>query len=142
MRYESRRALAGGRTLTRRAMLAILGASATGIALAGCGTTGGRSPDPAIDAGAEDVSTRFAVYEPADEPNGDLAMVTWPDWLAHYDPEVKRLYEFQVVNGDLMRWMPCFCGCHRGDGHRNNRDCYVEAVNPDGSVVFDSMAPT
>ncbi len=37
--------------------------------------------------------------------------------------------------------MPSFCGCG-GDGQRNNRDCYVTSVNPDGSVVFDAMAPT
>ena len=89
-----------------------------------------------------DFAERFAAFAPAEEPNGDLSRVTWPDWLDRFDPEVRGLYAFQVVNGDLMRWMPCFCGCHRGDGHRNNRDCYVEAVNPDGSVVFDSMAPT
>ena len=50
---------------------------------------------------------------------------------------------FQVVNGDLMSWIPCFCGCGSdGSGHRNNRDCYVKQVRPDGSVLFDQMAPT
>jgi hypothetical protein len=58
--------------------------------------------------------------------------------MDRFDPEVKELYAFQVENGDLMRFMPCFCGCHLEDGHRSNRDCYVEAVNPDGSVVFDA----
>jgi hypothetical protein len=62
--------------------------------------------------------------------------------MARFDPEVKRLYEFQIVNGPLMRYMPCFCGCGQTAEHRGNRDCYVKAVNPDGSVVFDSMAPT
>ena len=47
-----------------------------------------------------------------------------------------------VVNGDLMRYMPCFCGCSASGRHRNNRDCYIKAVNADGSVVFDAMAPT
>ena len=41
-----------------------------------------------------------------------------------------------------MRYIPCFCGCGLNDGHRSNRDCYVSRVNSDGSVVFDSMAPT
>jgi hypothetical protein len=41
-----------------------------------------------------------------------------------------------------MRYMPCFCGCGQNAGHRNNRDCYVKAVNADGSVIVDSMAPT
>jgi hypothetical protein len=141
MSRERRPDLNRHRTLTRRTALAALAAGTVGLALGACGSSGGGSePEPPVE--PTDFSPRFAAFEVADEPNGDLAKVTWPDWLDQFDPEVKRLYEFQVLNGDLMRWMPCFCGCHRGDGHRNNRDCYVEAVNPDGSVVFDSMAPT
>ena len=89
-----------------------------------------------------DFSARFAGYEPAPEPNGDLSKVVWPDYVLAAGPEVKRLYEFQVTHGELMRYMPCFCGCGQNAGHRNNRDFYVRRVNPDGSVVFDSMAPT
>jgi hypothetical protein len=89
-----------------------------------------------------DFSARFATFPVPDEPNGDLARVVWPDWIQRGDPAVKRLYEFQVVNGDLMKYMPCFCGCGRTDGHRSNRDCYVREVKADGSVVFDEMAPT
>ena len=47
-----------------------------------------------------------------------------------------------AINGGLMRYIPCFCGCNGGSGHMNNRDCYVQAVHPDGSVTVDSMAPT
>ena len=84
----------------------------------------------------------FAQYEPASEPNGDLSKVVWPDYVLNAPPEVKELYEFQVTHGDLMRWMPCFCGCGRTAGHRSNRDCYIRRVNADGSVLFDPMAPT
>jgi Protein of unknown function with PCYCGC motif len=84
----------------------------------------------------------FAQYEPAEEPNGDLAKVVWPAYVLNAPPEVKELYEFQVTHGDLMRWMPCFCGCGKTAGHRSNRDCYIRRVNADGSVVFDPMAPT
>ena len=90
------------------------------------------------DAGFE---ARFTGYEAAPEPNGDLSKVVWPDFVLAAGPEIKRLYEFQVTHGELMRYMPCFCGCRAG-GHRSNRDCYVDRVRADGSVVFDSMAPT
>ena len=92
--------------------------------------------------GGMDFSARFAVFEAADEPNADPARVVWPAWMARVGPEVRQLYEFHLVNGELMRYMPCFCGCQNEDGHRNNRDCYIDTVNADGSVVFDSMAPT
>lgn len=90
----------------------------------------------------EDFSARFAGYTAAPEPNGDLSKVVWPDYVLNGGPEVRRLYEFQVTHGELMRYMPCFCGCGQNAGHPSNRDCYVREVNADGSVVFDSMAPT
>jgi hypothetical protein len=91
---------------------------------------------------AVDVAARFAAFAPADEPNGDLSTVVWPAFVTEADPEVQRLYAFQIEHGELMRYMPCFCGCGQSAGHRSNRDCYVQAVNPDGSVVLDAMAPT
>jgi hypothetical protein len=124
--------------VTRRRVIGFLGAAPLGTLLTGCvGADKPSSPGTALDFAA-----RFAEFEPADEPNGDLAKVTWPEFVMSAGDEVRQLYEFQVVNGDLMRWIPCFCGCHLEDGHRNNRDCYIEAVNPDGSIIFDRMAPT
>ena len=67
--------------------------------------------------------------------------VVWPEWMAQLDPEIKDLYTFQILNGPLMRYMPCFCGC-TGSRHRDNRDCYIREVHADGSITFDSMAPT
>ena len=114
---------------TRRAFLEVLGLVAAGAALGACGV-----------APATDFAPLFAGFAPADEPNADPGKVIWPDWIERADPEVKRLYEFQLVNGELMKYMPCFCGCGT-DGHRNNRDCYIQEVKADGSVVFDRMAP-
>jgi hypothetical protein len=122
----------------------MFGAAAAGLLDAACGGSGARSgggPDPARGA-STDFSARFAAFEVADEPNADPAKVTWPSFVTRAGSDVQRLYEFQLVNGELMRYMPCFCGCQDEDGHRNNRDCYVKAVNPDGSAVLDSMAPT
>ncbi len=89
-----------------------------------------------------DLVARFAGYPVADEPNADLAKVVWPSFVTDAKPEVKTLYEFQLTHGDLMRYMPCYCGCGKTSDHKSNRDCYVQKVNPDGSAVLDSMAPT
>ena len=105
-------------------------------------TRGDKSPSTARGRTATDYSTRFAGYKPAPEPNGKLAKVVWPDFVTRAGPEVKRLYEFQITHGELMRYMPCFCGCGQFAHHRSNRDCYVKQANPDGSVVLDPMAPT
>jgi hypothetical protein len=105
-------------------------------AAAGCSGGSKRASEP------EGFAARFAQYKAAPEPNGDLAKVVWPVYVTEAGPEVRRLYEFQITHGELMRYMPCFCGCGDFAGHRSNRDCYVRRVNRDGSVVFDSMAPT
>lgn len=114
-----------------------------GAASAGLAATGAMKTDVwTRDRPPRDYAKRFAKYEPTPEPDGDLAKVTWPAFVIAAGPEVRRLYEFQVVNGSLMRYMPCFCGCGAESGHHNNRDCYIRSVGADGSVVFDSMAPT
>lgn len=130
---------------SRRSVLGAMAVGGAGLLLTACGAGESRFGSAPLQPEAgeiDDLAARFAGFEPADEPNGDLARVVWPDWMARFDPEVKRLYEFQIVNGPLMRYMPCFCGCGQTAEHRSNRDCYVKAVNPDGSIVFDSMAPT
>jgi hypothetical protein len=109
---------------------------------AGVGCAGGDTTSTSTGGGRYRFEQRFARYPVADEPNGDLSTVAWPLFVTGKDPEVKRLYEFQVTHGELMRYMPCFCGCGEHDGHMNNRDCYVQRVNADRSVVLDPMAPT
>ena len=126
--------------LTRRRFLAV-GMAAAVAGVSSCSSRDSSAP-PGADKTVEDFSGRFARFEAAAEPNGDLSRVVWPDFITDADPEVKRLYEFQITNGELMRYMPCFCGCGQNAGHRSNRDCYVQRVNTDGSVVLDSMAPT
>lgn len=127
--------------LTRREFLAA-GVAVAATGAASCSSSGSNRTAGARRATEEDFSARFARFPVADEPNGDLAKVVWPDFVTDAGPEVKRLYEFQITHGEVMRYMPCFCGCGQTDGHRNNRDCYVQQVNADGSVVLDSMAPT
>lgn len=128
--------------LSRRQFVVWGVGSATIAVVAGsCSST---KSDVTEDGGVavEDFSARFSEFTAADEPNGDVSKVDWPNFVTDGDAEIQRLYEFQITHGELMRYMPCFCGCGQNAGHRNNRDCYVTSVNADGSVVLDSMAPT
>jgi len=111
-----------------------------GLGATACGGGSGSASSKAQP--KSDLAARFAKYRVASEPNGDLAKVVWPSYVTDGPAEVKTLYEFQVTHGELMRWMPCFCGCGKSAGHKSNRDCYIKSVGSDGSVVFDSMAPT
>jgi hypothetical protein len=37
---------------------------------------------------------------------------------------------------EVLASVPCTCGCMETIEHRNNLDCYVERIYPDGSVTF------
>jgi hypothetical protein len=134
--------------LTRRHLLGLWGSATAVVILSSCQgasqkqSEAGHTTEETGPADPSNHEARFEHFEPADAPDGVLAMVDWPDFVLASPPEVRDLYAFHVTNGGLMRFMPCFCGCNGGSGHRNNRDCYIDAVHPDGSVTFDSMAPT
>ena len=131
---------------SRRWLVSAVGLTTAGAVLTACGgadqETASNTESEAETTTPTDFAARFAAFEPAEEPNGDLAQVVWPAFVTAAGAEIQSLYAFQVEHGHIMRYMPCFCGCHFEDGHRNNRDCYVEAVHPDGAVTFDPMAPT
>jgi hypothetical protein len=115
--------------------------SATVLAVGGTGAACGSSgASQSID--KRNLPDYFSQFQAAEEPNADLAKITWPSFVTDAKPEVKTLYEFQLTQGELMKYMPCYCGCGKRSGHKSNRDCYVQKVNPDGSAVLDSMAPT
>jgi Protein of unknown function with PCYCGC motif len=50
--------------------------------------------------------------------------------------EVRAVYRFAALNPQVMRYMPCFCGCERS-GHQDNEDCFIKSRSADGSVEFD-----
>ncbi len=52
---------------------------------------------------------------------------------------VREAYQFAVANPDLMKQIPCYCGCGTM-GHTSNYACYVKEAKPDGSVNFDDHA--
>lgn len=52
---------------------------------------------------------------------------------------VQEAYSFNAANPDIMKDIPCYCGC--GDiGHTSNYDCYVSAVDAGGNITFDNHA--
>ncbi len=53
-------------------------------------------------------------------------------------PAVREAYRFAIANREILSQIPCYCGC--GAVHQNNYQCYIKAVNADGSFVFDDMS--
>src|SRR5258705_13848623 len=44
---------------------------------------------------------------------------------------VRAAYEFAARHPEVLRYVPCFCGCERG-GHQGNADCFVGARDKQG----------
>ena len=52
---------------------------------------------------------------------------------------VQEAYQFNAANPDIMKNIPCYCGC--GDiGHTSNYDCYVSHFDENDSITFDNHA--
>ena len=47
---------------------------------------------------------------------------------------VQQVYEFAARHPEVLRYVPCFCGCERG-GHTGNHDCFVRRRAADGRIV-------
>jgi len=52
---------------------------------------------------------------------------------------VQTAYQFAAANPDIMKDIPCYCGCGN-IGHTSNYDCYVSNVDTSGAITFDNHA--
>ena len=85
-----------------------------------CVTAGIVLPLP-IGAGAADVALA---------PTDSL-----PHAVREAPTEVQEAYRFAVANPELLKVIPCYCGCEMFQ-HRDNYACYVDEVKTDGTVVY------
>jgi hypothetical protein len=52
---------------------------------------------------------------------------------------VQEAYQFAAANPNVMKHIPCYCGC--GDmGHTSNYSCYVSHADDKGKLTFDNHA--
>lgn len=45
----------------------------------------------------------------------------------------RRAFEFAARHPEILKYIPCFCGCERG-GHKANDDCFVSSRDDKGKV--------
>ncbi len=90
---------------------------------AACG--GASSPPPA--AGTTTASNRARQgYDGALPP---LPVVQYAS--ARPAAKTRAAYEFAARHPEVLKHMPCFCGCER-NGHGNNEDCFVARRSAEG----------
>ena len=65
-------------------------------------------------------------------------MAGMPAEVKQASVSVQDAYRFNVANPELMKEIPCYCGCGNM-GHASNYACYVQD-DTDGKITFDSHA--
>lgn len=68
-----------------------------------------------------------------------MSLETMPAQVQSAPVMVYQAYQFAAANPDLMKQIPCYCGCGNV-GHTSNYSCYVSAVDEKGSITFDNHA--
>ena len=80
----------------------------------------------------------------ASSTSSDVALAMAP--MAGMPAEVKsaptmvqQAYQFAAANQEIMRQIPCYCGCGKM-GHTSNYSCYVQGVDDQGVITYDTHA--
>jgi hypothetical protein len=74
--------------------------------------------------------------------NHDFAMAPLADMPAEVQQApvaVQQAYQFAVANPEILKQIPCYCGCG-AMGHTSNYSCYVAGTGADGEVIYDNHA--
>ena len=124
----------GSRTGPRRIAVAVM-ASLLLVGLGGA--VGGCSADhstPATAAGAAGGAARPS-HTPdahpmtgAGVPTAAEAAAMWdarPDFVSAAPHRTQTAYAFAISRPDVVRWLPCYCGCG-AMGHTSNLDCFIK----------------
>ncbi len=52
---------------------------------------------------------------------------------------VQQAYQFAAANPDVLKHIPCYCGCD-DLGHTSNYACYVSGADSNGNLTYDAHA--
>ncbi len=67
------------------------------------------------------------------------AMADMPTSIQSAPPVVRQSYQFAAANPDLMKQIPCYCGCIDLE-HTSNYSCYIAGVDANGKITYDEHA--
>ncbi len=76
------------------------------------------------------------------QPKVDLHMMSMDQMPAEVQSApvtVQQAYQFAAANPDVMKNIPCYCGCGN-IGHTSNYSCYISNVDNKGKLTFDNHA--
>jgi Protein of unknown function with PCYCGC motif len=78
----------------------------------------------------------------ASSKQDDLSMASMdgmPGEVKSAPTVVQQAYQFAAANPEVMKQIPCYCGCG-AMGHTSNYSCYVDGSDGNGGITYDSHA--
>lgn len=112
--------------MKRKSWLAI--SIMTAALLSGCGTA---------DQAAQDHTSHQQHAANGDLQEKTASVDQLPSFLNNQDPRIVDAYKIAAANRELLKSMPCYCGCGESAGHLHNGNCFIKEENADGSIVWD-----
>lgn len=103
-----------------------------------------RSDKPASSKQASAMPDMNSSPEPA---SGDTSWdASWPSLPVSGQPArpievVRAAYAYAARRGDVLQYMPCYCGCEK-QGHRSNYACFMRGRTAAGVPQWDEMGYT
>lgn len=88
------------------------------------------------------VGTTISACSTSSSSKVDLAMAPMDQMPAEVQSApvtVQTAYQFAAANPDVMKNIPCYCGCGN-IGHTSNYSCYVSSIDDKGKITFDNHA--
>ena len=87
------------------------------------------------------LSTTVSACSPKSQSNGlrMMSMDQMPAEVQSAPITVQTAYQFAAANPDIMKDIPCYCGCGN-IGHTSNYSCYVAGMNDKGNIRWDNHA--
>jgi hypothetical protein len=65
-----------------------------------------------------------------------------PTFLKSFGPEINAVYAAVPDHADMLKHIPCYCGCGESVGHSSSLDCFVHDIQADGPLTWDSHGTT
>ncbi|MDQ0214431.1 hypothetical protein J2S13_000827 [Oikeobacillus pervagus] len=108
--------------------------------LAGCNTSNESKSDEHHTEN-EEASSHESHGSHEDMASGDIQETTnsvdeIPSFLKDKDENMKAIYIAAAKHPEVLKYMPCYCGCGDSVGHKSNLNCFVHEIDQD-KVVWD-----
>lgn len=109
-----------------------------GLMLSGCS---GKSAQEQVADGQATESTHEHGHQ-TQLSNGDIQESTasideLPAFLKSQTSELQTIYALSAQVSDVLKYIPCYCGCGDSAGHESNLNCFIDEIHEDGTVVWD-----